>query len=179
MLTFILGILIYSSILTAVVLYKDASSYHEVDGIDLLTAGPVMWVTFTLMEMLRPLIREMESEKTPKDYKVKNKKYIEKIVKEVVDEHKKCSDKTFYFNFEVCENYLDTNYEGWRGLLIPKATNEKLNKKFSDLMWNQKEETLNELNKYCTVLTKEYMTANGYKKDFIKKFAKSELKILN
>ena len=89
----LIGMLIYSFILTLVTIYKDNSSYFMVGDLDVIVAGPLMWVILIIGYLfVRPfytLIKEKNKNKKSKVYKQKSKKYIQKVVKKVVNNYAK------------------------------------------------------------------------------------------
>lgn len=161
----IITILIYSLILSVVTLYKDNSSYFIVEPIDVIVAGPVMWFLILFLFMLRPLLHKIQKEKL---YKEKDSRYISKIVKKIIKQYKKKRYTDDYFDFSFRQGEFNVNdVEGWGKLLRQVPSNEKLNDKFSALMYHQKEETVNELMKYCTVLTEEKLKKDNCNDYFI------------
>jgi hypothetical protein len=151
MLSVIFAILIYSLILTIVILYKDSSGYYTVDDIDIVTAGPVCWVLFFIVILLKPFFKNRK--KKEYQYKPKSTKYIQKTVKKVITIYRKNLQKQGYepdyIDFSIHRGEFNVNeVEGWDVLMVKKARYEVLNKHFSSLMWHQKEETVEELKKY-------------------------------
>lgn len=151
MLSVIFAILIYSFILTIVTLYKDSSGYYTVDDIDIVAAGPVCWLLILIIMFLKPFLKNRK----PKEYEYKPKptKYIQKTVKKIVIIYRKNLQKhgyePDYIDFSIhCGEFNANEVEGWDVLMVKRARYEALNKRFSNLMWHQKEETVGELKKY-------------------------------
>ena len=157
----IFAILIYSLILTIVTLYKDSSCYYTVDDIDIVTAGPVCWVLVLIVTLLKPFFKNRKGKEHK--YKPKSTKYIQKTVKRIVAIYKKhlrggVADLIDFSMHSGAYNFNEI--EGWDVLTVKRARYESLNKRFSNLMWHQKEETVEELKKYFSKV-KDY---DGYHK---------------
>ena len=164
----IITILIYSLILTIVTVYKDNSSYYIIDTIDIITAGPVCWILCLLLFLIKPIIKPIVEKHKNTPYKVKSKKYTERVVSKIVKNYIKHSryDELFDFSFRQGE-FNCNDIEGWGRLLVNKPINERLNHKFESLMYYQKEDTLVELLKYFDVVTREMLEAGDYNQYFI------------
>ena len=169
MLQIIITILIYSLILTIVTLYKDSSGYYIVETLDIIIAGPVCWILCLILFLIKPIIKPLMKKREVKPYSPKSKKYIERVVSKVVKNYRKHSiyDELFDFSFRQGE-FNCNDIEGWGRLLVNKPINERLNNKFKQLMYNQKNENLAELTKYFDVVTREMLEATGdYNQYFI------------
>lgn len=169
MLQVIIIILIYSLILTIVTLYKDSSSYYMVETLDIIIAGPVCWVLCLVLYLIKPIIKPIIEKHKNTPYKVKSKKYIERVTNKIVKNYKKHSsyDELFDFSFRQGE-FSCNDIEGWGRLLVNKPIYEQLNRKFERLMYNQKDDTLAELTKYFDIVTKEMLEVTGdYNQYFI------------
>lgn len=151
---FLITVLIYSLILTIINIYKDNSSYFVVESLDVIMAGPVMWIFLLLLIILKPVLKFIKSKNVAKkEWENKDQKYIAKIVKHIINQYKKKSYTDDFFDFYMYSGEYNVNdIEGWTRLLNKKAKNELLNNKFCKLMHNQKEETIAELKKYCLLL---------------------------
>lgn len=150
----LLAVAIYSLILTVVLLYKDNSGYFMVKALDVIISGPVAWLLILIMGVIvRPIYAAMRKnhicakEKKQKPYKKKGQRYISRVVGKVVKNYSKKKYHNDYFDF-TNSSYYDCDFKGYEGLLVKKARNEWLNKRFVNLMWNQKDETVEELKKY-------------------------------
>lgn len=85
----LITVLVYSLIITIVDTIKDISSYSSgLDEIDIVIAGPVMWVVIGIMAIIRPLYQKFHKEK-PKDIKYYSEKQIQKTVAKVIRLYKK------------------------------------------------------------------------------------------
>ena len=169
MLQIIITILIYSLILTIVTLYKDNSSYYMVDTIDIIIAGPVCWILCLVLYLIKPIIKPIIEKHKNTPYKVKSKKYIERVTNKIVKNYIKHSSYDELFDFSFRQGEFNCNdIEGWGRLLINQPINEQLNHKFERLMYNQKDDTLVELLKYFDVVTREMLeTVGDYNQYFI------------
>lgn len=158
----IIGVLIYSLVLTIVTLYKDNSSYFMVETLDVIVAGPVAWILMMVFSLIRPILKKCYDARKTKERTVKNEKYIKKVVAKIIKKYTKYMEKRNYkrdyFNFNIRNGEFNVNdIEGWGRLEVKSPLNEKINKKFSDLMYHQKEQTIKELKKYFKLLTEEEM----------------------
>lgn len=179
---FLIGIFIYSFILTIVLFYKDNSSYYDVEIIDLIVSGPITWVLLLIFYIIRSLIKLLpKKEKPKKPYKRKDKKYIAKVVKKIVKIYRTKKNNNEYISFDI-RMECDYSYSGWGFLMVKKPINERINNKFETLMYKQKEETIEELKKYFIKLTKEIMIADNCAEWYIEEYCNKELyklKIIN
>ena len=174
-----IGIMIYSLILTITILYKDNSSYFSVDTLDIIIAGPFAWFfLFVCSFVLRPIYTLFfKNRKNDKkyEYKNKNKKYIKRIVKKIVKNYANKKYHKDYFKLDKWLDDYDGDYEGYESLVVKKARNEWLNKKFILLMKYQKDETLEELKKYFMLVTEDVMKKDKCNEYYIKKYKDKEL----
>ncbi len=166
MLSVIVTIFLYSLILTLVTLYKDSSGYYTMDDIDIVTAGPICWLLILIIMFLKPFLKHMK--KKEHKYKPKSAKYIQKTVKKIITIYRKKLQnrgyKPDYIDFSIYRGAFNVNeIEGWDVLMVKRARYELLNKHFSDLMWHQKEETIEEVKKYF-IEVKDY---DGYYKSSV------------
>ena len=168
MLQIIITILIYSLILTVVTLYKDNSSYYTVEILDIIIAGPICWILCLLLYLIKPVIKPIVENHKNTPYKVKSKKYIEQVVNKIIKNYRKHSSYEELFDFSFRQGEFNCNdIEGWSRLLVNRPINERLNRKFERLMYNQKDDTLVELIKYFDVVTREMLEAEDYDHYFI------------
>lgn len=172
----IIGILIYSFILTIVTFYKDSSSYFIVEILDIIIAGPVCWILCLIFFLISPLINSIS--KTKKEYVPKSDKYITKIVKKIIKNYKKNLKYTEYINFNLYSGEFNVNdIEGWKRLLVTKASNEWVNKKFETLMFKQKESVLPFLTPYFILMTEEELIKDDCDAFFIKNVIENNIQI--
>lgn len=178
----IIGILIYSLILTIVTLYKDNSSYFTVDSIDIITAGPITWLLIVMFIPIRYVVKNMKITKKKKERTMKDEKYISKVVYKIVKNYiKKMKNKNYreYFDFNIMSGEYNVNdIEGWKRLEVLSPVNEKINNKFSDLMFHQKNETIKELKKYFKQATPEDMIKDDLSTYWINQMKGKEVYIL-
>ena len=163
MLSVLVAIFLYSLILTLVTLYKDSSGYYTVDDIDIFTAGPICWLLVLIIMLLKPFLKNIK--KKEHKYKPKSTKYIQKTVNKVISIYRKNLQKRGYepdyIDFSIHSGEFNVNeIEGWDVLMVKRARYEALNKRFSNIMWHQKEKTVEELKKYFSE-AKDY---DGYYK---------------
>lgn len=162
----IITILVYSFVLTVFNLYKDSSSYFMVDTIDFIFAGPFGWLLCLCVPVLRKIIKTIP--KKEKVRKVRDQKYIAKVVKKIIKQYKKKEYTDDYFDFSFREGRYSVNdVEGWNELMRSKPSNERLNNKFTSLMLYQKDETIAELKKYCEIMNEEKMKKDNCDDYFI------------
>ena len=165
----LIGILIYSLILSIITLYKDNSSYFIVETLDIIIAGPCLWIIMLILAIIRPIYRHFYKEKESTPYESKSDKYIEKIVRKIVKIYKKHQSYDDIFDFTMFSGEYNCNdIEGWKALLIKKARYERLNRKFKSLMWNSdKDRTIAILKPYFTKITEQFMKDHNYDEWFI------------
>lgn len=179
--------LIYSFLLTVVILYKDKSSYYNIEDLDIFMAGIVMWVLLLILLLIRLFLKltgkkYMPSRK-PKPYKEKNQKYIAKVVKKIIKNYRKrCNSfknkqkSVFlpeYFDFTRMREY-DYNYNicGWMDLIVKKPINERINNQFYKLMSHQKDETIKEIIKYFNPINLDNEDLDEYFVERVKRIGK-------
>ena len=158
----IITVLIYSLILTVTNLYKDSSGYYIIGILDIITAGPVCWLLVLICFSLKPIFKKNSHKKDRKlsanTYKKKSEKYIEKVVNKIIKIYKKRQKYSECFDFTYmhsAETYYDDGINGWADLLFTKEQYEIINRKFENLMFHQKEDTLLYLTRHCRRLTRE------------------------
>jgi hypothetical protein len=169
----IIGILIYSLILTVVMLYKDNSGYFMVEMIDIIVAGPVAWVLSLIgYVIIKPLCKIYKKNKgdKKKEYKNKDSKYISRVVKKIVRNYADKKNHNDYFHFCYMRGSDYDEYTGWYDLLVKRPRYERLNKKFKRLMTYQKEETVSELVKYFDVVTEDMMRQDDCNEYYIEEY---------
>lgn len=140
----IITIFVYSFVITVVDIVKDASSYSMgLDGwIDVLVAGPVMWILLPLIK-----IYAIFHEKLRKNKVKKEKTYSEKQIRKTVQRFMKLYKK------KCCDDYIwlkpeNTYFVGGSEIERPSSLNlgtiryELLEKKYkkmcrtqSDIVW--------------------------------------------
>jgi hypothetical protein len=163
----IIGVLVYSLILTIVFLYKDNSSYFAPDDLDAVLAGPVLWLYLLfLLIVIKPIYQVFFKNKKKKEvpYKPESDRYIQKIVKKVVHNYLRHRDYLYYFDFayyRMPSDYYNIYY-GYDDLLVKSPRYERLNSKFIFLMFNEdKDRTIKELKKYFVRVDENFMRKNG------------------
>ena len=84
----LITVLVYSLIITIVDTIKDVSSYSIglESWVDIVIAGPVMWVVIGIMAIIRPLYQKFHKEKKIKYY---SEKQIQKTVTKIIRLYKK------------------------------------------------------------------------------------------
>lgn len=153
-------VLAYSLILTIICCYKDASSYSAgIEPIDMVVAGPVMWLLLLVLNI--PVPKKIVARVQNRKYKPKNGAYIAKIVRKVMESNKGRWQKDDCFNFDCWSSDEYGDYYGLYDITRKKRQYERLNKKFESLLYNQKDETVEELKKYFDPMTPDYMRENG------------------
>lgn len=174
---FLIGVFIYSFILTIVLLYKDNSSYYDIETIDLIVSGPITWVLLLIFYIIRSILKLIpKKEKPKKPYKKKDKKYITKVVKKIVKIYRTKKNHNDYISFDVCLEWdFNYSYNGWGFLMVKKPINERINNKFKTLMYKQKEETIEELKKYFIKLNKEIMIEDDCAEWYIQEYCNKDL----
>lgn len=178
----IIGILVYSLILTIITIYQDQSSYFVVEVLDFIMAGPFGWLLLGILPIIQFLYKRFFKgrEKKEKRIKVRNQKYIAKVVKKIVKNYRNSSYNSDYidFNKSFTADYSD-DIVGYDELLVNRARNERLNIKFKSLMRHQKDETVNELLKYFHKVTEKEMEGDNCTEWFIKKNKEKTFYALN
>ena len=86
----LITVLVYSLIITIVDTIKDVSSYSNglENWVDIVIAGPIMWVVIGIMAIIRPLYQKFHKEKQ-KEIKYYPEKQIQKTVAKVIRLYKK------------------------------------------------------------------------------------------
>lgn len=141
----IVTILVYSFILTVAAFYKDYSGYFVLDTIDVVLAGPCMWIVLLVLFLLNPYLRKINRKWT---YKPQSQKDIQKIVKKIVSLYDKKRNDGDVFDFFCMLSNEYGDIFGWEDLEIKSPKYERVNKAFSRLMFYQQKETIEELSKY-------------------------------
>lgn len=162
----IIGMLVYSLILTIVLLYEDNSSYFDVETLDIIVAGPFAWLLMLVFAIIRVFYKKFHKEKK-REYKQKDAKYIQKVVKKIVNNYKNSSYSSDYIDFNKSQDFGGSGVEGYYAIVVSHWLNEKLNKRFYSLMNHQKEETVEELMKYFHRVTEDEMKKDDCDSYFI------------
>lgn len=86
----LITVLVYSLIITIVDTIKDVSFYSNglENWVDIIIAGPIMWVTIGLVAIIRPLYQKLRKKKQKK-IKYYSEKQIQKTVAKVIRLYKK------------------------------------------------------------------------------------------
>ena len=93
---------------------------------------------------------------------------LTRVVSKIVKNYRKHSRYEELFDFSFRQGEFNCNdIEGWGRLLVNRPINERLNNKFKQLMYNQKDDALAELLKYFDVVTREMLEAGDYNQHFI------------
>lgn len=160
----IIGMLLYSLLITIVTIYKDFSHDYEVVTLDVIMAGIPMWI-FLIFLIFTPE-RTYNLIKSRKKRKPKNSKYISKVVKKIINVYKKNNGywQNVYFDIERNRSYNREYYDGWFELMIKDKRYKRLNYKFKWLMVFQNKETLEELKKHLSIVNKDELDGNFYNK---------------
>lgn len=148
----IIGILIYSLMLTVINIYKDNSSYFSVEFMDIIISGPIMWIFILLSSLFIKIYKGLKLDKKEKKRKNRDSKYIQKVVKKIIKNYSSKEYSNAYVDLNRSYGNFEGTIEGWKFLETKSAKYERLNKKFGDLMLHQKEETIKELEKYFVIV---------------------------
>lgn len=174
--TAICTVVIYSFILTIVNIYKDESSYHEADELDIFTSGIVMWVLLLFIKIFEKPLSNLYDKYKNRSYKAKNQKCIAKIVKKIIKNAKKDEDKREeYYSLNCYYSDFTVGWGGYSNFVVKKPKNERLNNAFIKLCMYQTKETINELKKYLIPVTEEIMKADECGEWFIRESKDKEL----
>lgn len=136
----LITVLVYSLIITIVDTIKDVSSYSSgLESIDIIIAGPVMWLIVGVMAIIRPLYQKLHKEKQKK-IKYYSEKQIQKTVTKVIRLYKKKYPNTDVW---LCPQdvYMEV-YEVERPANICLGTirHELLENKYHKMCYNQPKE---------------------------------------
>lgn len=176
----IIGMLIYSLILTIVLVYEDNSSYFTIESLDIIVAGPFAWILMIVLGVIRIFCKKFHKTNTKeKEYKKKDIKYIQKIVKKIVRNYKNSSYSEDYIDFNKSQDFEGSGVEGYSTIICSHWLNEHLNKNFRTLMIFQKEETIEELKKYFHQVTEDEMKKDDCTDYFISLWKTRECYKLN
>lgn len=169
----IITIFIISLINTVLCIYKDQSSYsHGLEWTDIIMGGICTWILLLFFRAFRkPLNYFYEKYKSKKKKKVYSDKQIEKICYKIIKNVKKNKYRAEdYYNLNSYYRDYYNEYAGLNGLIIEKSRYEHLNKKFNHCIFNQKEQTLEILEKYFIPVTEEIMEQDDCNEYYINKY---------
>ena len=178
----IIGVTIYSAILTVLTLYQDNSGYFAVETLDILMAGHVMWTLIGILYIVKMIYKRLpKKRKGQKEYVPKSDKYIKNTVKRIVKNYSKQKYHDDVFDFTMMSGAYNCNdIEGWERLLVKKAMNERINNKFKGLMYYcDKEKTTEEIKKYFIRVTEEYMKEHNFGEWLIRDNKNTELYVIS
>jgi uncharacterized membrane protein len=184
----LIALFIYSAVLTLASVYKSFSSYFEMDYIDAVVDGPVMWVLLLVVTVVRLCMpkgkaarkRAEKREQRKQAYRAKSDRYVQKTVKRIVKHAKKretrCNYEDFYdLNVSRCGQFVGDGIEGWSSLEVSEPANEWINKRFDALMLYEHDRTAGELKKLMVRVDETYMRAHDNCEDYIKENKDREL----
>ena len=154
--TVIITILVYSAVASAIMIYKEWSSYYFTYWTDVVVSGPIMWALVLVLMLIRPLVRWIIKHKNTREKKVKEKVYtcqqIEKIVEKIIRIYKKKRYKGYIdFRYINMNDYSDV--DGWEELIVSSPKYEVINRKFKRVMYHQKTDGVDALMKYFTEIS--------------------------
>jgi hypothetical protein len=188
----LIALFIYSAVLTLASVYKSFSSYFEMDYIDAVVDGPVMWVLLLVVTVVRLCMpkgkaarkRAEKREQRKQAYRAKSDRYVQKTVKRIVKHAKKretrCNYEDFYdLNVSRCGQFVGDGIEGWSALEVSEPVNEWLNKRFEKLMYHDHDRTVEELRKYLVCVNEEYARAHNIPDKYMREIRTRELYSLN
>ena len=151
--TVIITILVYSAVASAIMIYKEWSSYYFTYWTDVVVSGPIMWALVLVLMLIRPLVRWILKHKKVK-YQVYTRQQIEKIAKKIVRIYRKKRYKGFIdFRCITIDDYSDV--DGWEELMVRSPKYEIINRKYERVMYNQKKDGVSALLKYFTEISDE------------------------
>ena len=166
----IIGILIYSLINLIFLFYK--YKYYSVETEDYIIAGPICWLWILAMQIIGHIMVIFKIPFKKKKYKNKSDKYIQKIVKKVMELYvtrKKAA--SYIFDFTSWNYDTQWSIAGVSTLTpcISSPKDRRLNDKLETLYRNQKQDVIKELMKYFEPVSgkdlKEYGYTNLYRTD--------------
>lgn len=168
----VIGVLIYSTILTIFLIYKDNSGYFMVDTLDVILGGPVCWTVVIVIRFIGFIFKAFHIKFKKKEYKLKSEAEIRKIVSKIVSIYKKNRniERTGYdiFCFTKRQDYEGNGIDGWDRLMVKKPRYEHINEKFERIMWKQEDEALPVLRELSSPVTSEFLKEQGYEEYFIR-----------
>lgn len=134
----IITIFVYSFVITVVDIIKDASSYSMgLDGwIDILVAGPVMWILLPLIKIYAIFHEKLRKNKVKKE-KTYSEKQIRKTVQRFIKLYKKkCRDDYIWLKPE--NTYVGApEIDRPSSLKLGTIQHELLEKKYHNMCYNQ------------------------------------------
>lgn len=153
----LLGVIVYSAIITVWLAYKEATSMYSSTIMDVIVAGPICWV-LNLASGILGLLMSLIAAITPQSIKRKliaermrpkqyTKAQVKKIVARVVRRNKKLwrknkRMKTCYMSLSCRHESARYNIYGW-SMMTPmignfklRLINKRLNGRFSNLFYN-------------------------------------------
>ena len=167
----LIGLTVYSLILTIITLYKDYSNFYIIETIDIIMAGHIMWIVFLFLRVIHMVYtffekRNKNKKTVPKKMTSFKKNKIRRIVKRIIQIYKtKNNNDYFDFNMVYGDDY--GCYSGWHDLLRMSPRYEFINRKFKNLMYEYKRETIAELISHCILVTEEVMIKDNCCSDYI------------
>lgn len=139
-LAILITVLVYSLIITIVDTIKDISSYSSgLDNIDIVIAGPVMWVIIGIVAIIRPLYQKFHKDKK-KEIKQYSEKQIQKTVAKVIRLYKKKhSDEDVWLCSQDVYIAVD-EVERPSNICLGTIKHKLLERKYHTMCYNQSKE---------------------------------------
>lgn len=167
----IIGILIYSAILTIFLLYKDNSSYFMIDTLDAILGGPVCWAVVVGTRLIGFVFEAFHIEFEEKKYKPKSETEIRKIASKIISIYEKNRNVEEYGHDFFCltkyKDYDNCEIGGWKNLMIEKPRYEHINDKFICIMLYQKDDVIPVLRELTCPVTSEFLKKQYHSEYFI------------
>lgn len=168
----VIGVLVYSAILTVFLIYKDNSAYSfGIDTLDVIFGGPVCWTVLIGVRLISFVFEVFHIEFEEKKYKPKNEVKIRKIVSKIISIYKKNRNVEKYGHDFFClakyKDYDNCEIGGWTNLMIEKPRYEYINNKFISIMLHQKDDVIPILRELTSPVTSEFLKEQGYSEYFI------------
>lgn len=140
MLTVLITVFVYSLIATVICLYKDNSSYHEMDELDAVIAGPCMWILLLFLFLLRPLFKKREGKEKKKKI-VYTTQDVRKTVAKYIRIYKR-KNKGYEAPWMIPEKtHLSFDYDVVRPseLKLRRGRYERIEKKYLSMCYKEPE----------------------------------------
>lgn len=141
----LIGFLIYSFILTCVLLYKEQSSYFIIEWIDVIASGIFAWIIFLFFEILKLFIKKfnIEMKRREKQHRPISYAKAKKIIFKAIRIYKKyCPDgeENIFIADKTPYRYQDfyrKDIVNLKELKMNRARYEHFNRKADRLFRNQ------------------------------------------
>lgn len=134
--TILITVLVYSTILTIVLIFKDLSSYSfGVEPVDVVVSGPVAWLLTLVLLAIKPIRKKFNKNKVKKT-KIYSPQMVEKTTKRIIKLYHRIYDEPLWLVPQNCYvGTLETNRPS--EVKLKKMRYEILEKRYFRMCLNQ------------------------------------------